>query len=61
MELICVRFDHLLMQKSKIFYQLLRKGADVNVAGLIFTEAISGWMNIFEKDIKFSTIQFLTN
>ena len=44
------------MQKSKLFFQLeKKKGMQVNMAGLIFTEeeSVSGWINRSVKDIKF--------
>ena len=49
------KIDHMLMLKSKSFYQLeKRKGLNVNLAGLIFSEeeSISGWINRTEDVIK---------
>ena len=42
------KIDLLIMEKSKVFYQLeKKKGQNVNMAGLIFSEveSVSGWMD----------------
>ena len=47
--------DHMLMLKSKSFYQLeKRKGLSINLAGFMFSEeeSISGWINRTEDIIK---------
>ena len=44
------------MQKSKLFFQLeKKKGLQINIAGLIFSEeeSVNGWMNRSTRDIKF--------
>ena len=49
------KLDQLLMQKSKNFYMLVKKkGCNVNVAGLLFTEkeAVSGWIKRSVRDMK---------
>ena len=49
------KLDHLLMLKSKSFYQVeKKKGLSINLAGLIFTEeeSIAGWINRTENIIK---------
>ena len=50
------KIDLLIMQKSKLFFKLEKKrGQNVNMAGLMFSEeeSVSGWINRFVKDIKF--------
>ena len=50
------KIDLLIMQKSKLFFQLgKKKGMQVNMAGLIFSEeeSVSGWINRSTRDIKF--------
>ena len=49
------KIDHLLMLKSKSFYQLeKKKGLSINLAGLMFSEeeSIAGWINRNEKFVK---------
>ena len=49
------KIDLLIMQKSKLFFQLeKKKGLQVNMAGLIFSEeeSVNGWINRSSKDIK---------
>ena len=49
------KIDHLLMLKSKSFYQLeKKKGHNINLAGLMYTEeeSIAGWINRNEQFIK---------
>ena len=49
------KIDHILMLKSKSFYQLeKKKGRNINLAGLMFTEeeTIAGWINRSEDVIK---------
>ena len=44
------------MQKSKLFFQLeKKKGLQVNMAGLLFSEeeSVNGWINRSSRDIKF--------
>ena len=50
------KIDLLIMQKSKLFFQLeKKKGMHINMAGLIHTEeeSVNGWINRSAKDIKF--------
>ena len=49
------KIDHLLMLKSKSFYQLeKKKGHDINLAGLMYSEeeSIARWINRNEQVIK---------
>ena len=49
------KIDLLIMQKSKLVFQLeKKKGLQVNMAGLIFSEeeSVNGWINRSSKDIK---------
>ena len=49
------KIDLLIMQKSKLFFQLeKKKGLQVNMAGLIFSEeeSVNGWIDRSSKDIK---------
>ena len=50
------KIDLLIMQKSKLFFQLeKKKGLPVNTAGLLFSEeeSVHGWNNRSLRDIKF--------
>ena len=51
------KIDHLLMHKSSFFQLEKKKGTNVDLAGLIFTEdeSISGWANRTEQVIKVRT------
>ena len=58
------KIDLLIMQKSKLFFQLdKKKEMQVNMARLIFSgeESVSGWINRSTKDIKFRQPKRLQN
>ena len=55
-EIYVHKIDLMIMQKSKLFVQLeKKKGFNVNMAGLMFTEeeSVNGWINRTTKDIRF--------
>ena len=50
------KINLLIMQKSKLFLKLeKKKGMQINMAGLIFSEeeSVNGWINRSTRDIKF--------